>query len=260
MILDEILAHKLTELEAARMRCPIADLKAACADAPAPRDFAGALRSPHGRVGLISEIKKASPSVGLIAPSFDPISMARLYEDAGADCLSVLTDARYFQGCLEDMQAARRAVKVPVLRKDFVIDEYQIYEARAASADCILLIVAALTASQVSDLHALATALGLAALVETHTQDEMDIALKSGATLIGINSRNLKTFVTDLSIVEQVAPSVPKHVTLVAESGIKTGADVDRLMAAGARAILVGETLMRTGNVAASISELAGRR
>jgi len=251
MILDEILAHKLTELEAARMRCPIADLKAACADAPAPRDFAGALRSPHGRVGLISEIKKASPSVGLIAPSFDPISMARLYEDAGA---------RYFQGCLEDMQAARRAVKVPVLRKDFVIDEYQIYEARAASADCILLIVAALTASQVSDLHALATALGLAALVETHTQDEMDIALKSGATLIGINSRNLKTFVTDLSIVEQVAPSVPKHVTLVAESGIKTGADVDRLMAAGARAILVGETLMRTGNVAASISELAGRR
>ncbi|MDR3707528.1 MAG: indole-3-glycerol phosphate synthase TrpC [Capsulimonadaceae bacterium] len=256
MILDEILVHKRSEVDAARIHRPLSGLKALCADAAPARDFVGALKNPNGRIGLISEIKKASPSAGIISPNFDPVAMARRYEHAGADCLSVLTDARFFQGRIEDMQAARTAVKLPVLRKDFVVDSYQLYEARAAGADCVLLIVAALSPAQVSELHGLARELGLAVLVEAHSEEEMTVALASGATLVGINSRDLRTFVTDLGVVERVAKSAPPHVTLVAESGVKTRADVDRLLAAGARAILVGETLMRTGDVGACVREL----
>lgn len=258
MILDEIIAHKRTEVADAQSAVSLADLKARVADASPIRDFHAALKSPRGRLGLIAEVKKASPSAGIIAPDFDPIRMATQYEAAGADCLSVLTDARYFQGALADMQAARTATSLPVLRKDFVISEYQIYEARAAGADCILLIVAALTASQIADYHAVATGMGLSVLVETHTEDEMAVALNSGATLIGINSRNLQTFVTDLGVVARLASAVPPSVTLVAESGIKTRADVDRVVDAGARAILVGETLMRSGNVASGVADLVG--
>ncbi|HEY3332981.1 MAG TPA: indole-3-glycerol phosphate synthase TrpC [Capsulimonadaceae bacterium] len=259
MILDEIIAHKRTEVAAAASRVSLAELTARTVDASPVRDFHAALRSPKGRIGLIAEVKKASPSAGIIAPGFDPVRTATQYEAAGADCLSVLTDARYFQGSLADMQAARSAVSIPVLRKDFVISEYQVHEARAAGADCILLIVAALTPTEIADYHACATDLGLSVLVETHTEDEMRIALDSGATLIGINSRNLQTFVTDLGVIDRVAALVPPGITLVAESGIKTRADVDRVASGGAHAILVGETLMRSGNVAAGVAELVGR-
>ena len=258
MILDEILSHKRTEVENARIACPLAELKARCADLAPTRGFERALRSPRGRVGLIAEVKKASPSAGVIAHDFDPARMARQYEDAGADCLSVLTDERYFQGCLDDMRAARTACGLPVLRKDFVVDEYQIYEARAAGADCILLIVAALSSGQVADLRALAGKLGLSALVETHDAAEMTTALEAGATLVGINSRDLKTFHVDLGVVETVARGVPEGVLLVAESGLKTGEDVRRVSAAGAGAILVGETLMRSGDVAQGVRSLLG--
>lgn len=258
MILDEILLNKRAELDAVRRRTSLAELRARCGDAPPVRDFVGALTRARGRIGLIAEIKKASPSAGVIAPDFDPISIAIRYEAAGADCLSVLTDTRYFHGRLGDMQAARAASMLPVLRKDFVVDEYQLYEARAAGADCILLIVAALSADQITDYLGIAADLGLAALVETHTEDEMAIAAQTKAKLIGINSRNLKTFVTDLSVVGRLAPLAPADATLTAESGIKARADVDRVLAAGARAILVGETLMRTSDVEGNIAALTG--
>jgi indole-3-glycerol phosphate synthase len=186
------------------------------------------------------------------------VQIARRYEAAGADCLSVLTDAKYFQGRLGDMQAARAATRLPVLRKDFVIDEYQIYEARAAGADCILLIAAALTASQLVDFLECARAVGVAALVETHNEAEMQAARDAGATLIGINSRDLRTFATDLAVVERLGRLAPADALLIAESGIKDRGDVDRVMRAGARAILVRETLMRAGDVETSVRALAG--
>jgi len=255
-ILDEILLHKRSELEILRSRTDLAELKSRCGDAAPARDFADALKAPRGRLGLIAEVKKASPSAGLISPDFDPVAIAHQYESAGADCLSVLTDFKYFQGCIADMQAARAATGLPVLRKDFVVDEYQVYEARAAGADCVLLIVAALTDSQVADYLACAQELGMAVLVETHTEEEMQVALGARAKLIGINSRNLKSFVTDLSVVDRLAHQAPEDAILVAESGIKNRADVDRVMAAGARAILVGETLMRAGDVHTGIRAL----
>jgi indole-3-glycerol phosphate synthase len=258
MILDEIIAHKRTEVDAAQSRVSMAELTAQCADAPAVRDFAAALRSPKGRCGLIAEIKQASPSAGVIAPGFDPIRMAAEYRDAGADCLSVLTDEKFFKGALADMVAARAESGLPVLRKDFVIDEYQIHEARATGADAVLLIVAALTPSQIEAYQHCAWDFGMAALVETHTEAEMEIALAADAKLIGINSRNLQTFAVSLDIVELVSKMVPSGVTLVGESGIKTRADVDRLIASGVGAMLIGETLMRSGDVAGSVRELVG--
>ncbi len=216
------------------------------------------LRRPDGRVGLIAEVKKASPSAGVICADFDPVRIAKSYEAAGADCLSVLTDEHFFQGHLEYLTAIRSEVQLPLLRKDFTIDPYQIYEARAAGADAILLIVAALTPSQIEDFAGLARDLGMAALVEVHTGEEMRVALATEATLIGINSRDLKTFVTDLAAVERLAAMVPPSTTLVGESGIKRAADVLRLKNAGVHAILVGETLMRSPDIAAAVLELLG--
>jgi indole-3-glycerol phosphate synthase len=259
MILDDILSHKLQDVESVAMRVSLAELKSRIGDADPPRGFEAALRAPRGRIGLIAEIKKASPSAGLIAADFDPVKQAAQYESAGADCLSVLTDSRFFQGSLADMQAARKTVKLPVLRKDFIVSEYQIFEARSAGADCILLIVAALSPRQIADYHALAKSLGLDVLVETHSEDEMMTALGLNATLIGINNRNLKDFVVDLAIFERVAPLAPPSALLVAESGVKTRDDVSRLLKAGAKAILVGETLMRSGDVEASASSLVGQ-
>lgn len=228
------------------------------ADTAQPRAFEASLRRSDGRIGLIAEVKKASPSAGVICPDFDPVRIAKRYEAAGADCLSVLTDQRFFQGHLDYLTAIRSEVELPLLRKDFTIDPYQIYEARAAGADAILLIVAALTPGQIQEYAGLARDLGMAALVEVHTQEEMRIALAAQATLIGINSRDLKTFVTDLAVIERLATMVPPSATLVGESGIKSAADVLRLRNAGVHAILVGETLMRSPDIVAAVQALLG--
>ncbi len=258
-ILDRILLHKRQEVEARMNRVSSAEMTARAQDAPPPRDFAAALHHPpRGSVALIAEVKKASPSAGVIRADFDPVQIARAYEEGGAACLSVLTDEKFFQGHDDYLQAVREAVALPIIRKDFVVSEWQIYESRALGADAILLIVAALKPDQIADYAALARGLNMAALVEVHTEAEMQIALGVGATLIGINSRDLNTFVTDLGTVERLAAMVPAGVTLVAESGIKTPADVARVSRDGAKAVLVGETLMRAPDIAGATRELLG--
>lgn len=261
-ILDTILAEKFYEVaeRQAGRPLPSPEFQAQVADLPPPRDFSGALRQRRagGRTALIAEVKKASPSAGIIRADFDPVQIAHAYEDAGADCLSVLTDERFFQGHDTYLQAVKAAVTLPVLRKDFIVDPYQIYEARLLGADAVLLIVAALRADQLRSYLELALMLGLTPLVEVHTEREMEAALAVNAKLIGINSRDLKRFVTDLAVVERLAAMVPADVALVAESGIKTVEDVARVSQAGARAILVGETLMRAPDIGAAIKDLLG--
>ena len=226
------------------------------------RDFATALRHPRRRSpALIAEVKKASPSAGVIRSDFDPVRIAREYEAAGATCLSVLTDERFFQGSLTYLRDIRQAVNLPLLRKDFVIDERQILEAVEWGADAILLIVAILTDPQLARFHALASQAGLAVLVETHDEDELRRALAAGAQLIGVNNRNLKTFKVDLETTERLAARLAEGAgaggeLLVAESGIHTRADVERVERCGAAAILVGESLMRHQDIAAKIEEL----
>lgn len=258
-ILDAILAHKWAEVTVRQAALPLAEVQARAKDAPPPRDFLTALQTPkRGRVALIAEVKKASPSAGIIRPDFDPVQVARVYEDSGAACLSVLTDEKFFQGHDDYLIAVREAVALPLIRKDFVVSDWQIYESRALGADAVLLIVAALSPTQIKDYAALASELAMEALVEVHTEAEMEVALDAGATLIGINSRNLKTFVTDLETVARLAAMVPAGVTLVAESGLKTPADVRQVADAGAKAILVGETLMRSADMGAAVRDLLG--
>jgi indole-3-glycerol phosphate synthase len=256
-ILDSIIAHKHTEVLERQSQMPLPELTARAKEAPPPRDFLAALQTPKlGSVALIAEVKKASPSAGIIRPDFDPVTIARIYEANGASCLSVLTDEKFFQGHDNYLKAVRKAVTLPIIRKDFVIDQWQIYESRALGADAILLIAAALTPTQIADYQALAQELGMAALVEVHTESEMEVALGANAQLIGINSRNLNTFVTDLGTVKKLAAMVPAGVTLVAESGLKTPADVRQVADAGAKAILVGETLMRSADIGAAVLAL----
>jgi indole-3-glycerol phosphate synthase len=235
------------------------------------RSFLGALRRPkNGSVALIAEVKMASPSAGVIREEFDPVQIAKTYEAAGADCLSVLTDERFFQGSLQYLRDIRAAVKLPLLRKDFIIDERQIAEAIEWGADAILLIVAILSDAQLKQFLALAADAGLAALVEVHDEEELTRALSAGATLIGVNNRNLKTFQVDLATTEdlagRLAPMLRRadpedsepELVLVAESGIHTRADVERLSRCGAGAILVGESLMRHQDIAGKVRELMG--
>lgn len=256
-ILDSILTHKQGEVQARRAALPDAAVQARAKDAPPPRDFLAALQTPKmGRVALIAEVKKASPSAGIIRADFDPVQIARIYEGNGAACLSVLTDEKFFQGHDDYLKAVLKAVSLPVIRKDFVVSDWQIYESRALGADAVLLIVAALSPTQIKGYAALAAELGMAALVEVHTEAEMQVALDAGATLIGINSRNLNTFVTDLTTVAQLAAMVPAGVTLVAESGLRSPADVAQVADAGAKAILVGETLMRSADIGAAVRAL----
>ena len=256
-MLDAILAHKSQEVAARMSRTPLAELKALNAGLPPARDFGAALqRPPSGPVALIAEVKKASPSAGVIRQDFDPVQIAHVYEGSGASCLSVLTDEKFFQGHDDYLRAIREAIGLPVLRKDFVVNEWQVYESRALGADAVLLIVAALAPSQVADYQALAGELSLAALVEVHTEAEMETALVTGAKLIGINSRDLSTFVTNLGTVERLAAMVPDGITLVAESGLKTPQDVGWVARAGAKAILVGETFMRAPDIGAAVREL----
>lgn len=241
-----------------------ADLRAAMAARGDRRDFAAALRQPRaGRVALIAEVKKASPSAGIIRSDFDPVRIARDYEAAGASCLSVLTDEKFFQGSLEYLKQIRQAVKLPLLRKDFLIDERQILQAIQWGADAILLIVAILTDEQLKHFQALAAEAGLAALVEVHDEAELERALAANARLIGVNNRNLKTFKVDLATTERLAARLQSSLAadasfLVAESGIHTHADVERLAQCGARAILVGESLMRHADLGAKVRELMG--
>jgi indole-3-glycerol phosphate synthase len=255
-ILDRIVEVKHDEIRALRGRA--SELVSQAKDAPAPRGFAAALRHP-AEVRLLAEVKRRSPSAGEIRPGADPVEVARAYERGGAAALSVLTDRQFFGGELEFLVRVRRAVEIPVLRKDFVIDPLQVHEARAAGADAVLLIVRILSDEQLADLHGLARELGMDALVEVHTAEEMERALAAGCTLAGVNNRDLATFTTDLDLSIRLASAVSADVTLVAESGIRTAADVDRLGAAGFDAILVGESLMRQPDLAAAASALAGR-
>ena len=264
MILDQILADKRIEVAERKVKRPQSELEAAIHDLPAPRDFLplrhSALRTSRSALALVAEVKKASPSKGLIRPDFDPVEIAKTYEAAGASAISVLTDEKYFQGRLEYLTAVHDAVSLPVLRKDFIIDPYQVYEARAAGADAVLLIVAALPIEQLKDLTALATELGMASLVEVHSPEELDIALAAGAKIIGINNRNLQTFETKLETTLELASKVPGDRILVSESGIFARWDVERLMAAGVDAILVGESLMREQDPGVKVRELLGEQ
>jgi indole-3-glycerol phosphate synthase len=257
-ILAEILAHKRVELEAARRLVPDALLaERAEALAEAPRGFRRALLAAEPPV-VIAELKRRSPSRGEIRPDFDPVACAREYAAAGAAALSVLTDERYFGGRLEFLRAVRGAVALPLLRKDFLVDLYQVDEARVAGADAVLLIVAALEPAALGALLARAALRGLDALVEVHDERELEAALDAGATLVGVNNRDLRSFETDLGVTERLAPRVPRSVLLVAESGIHGPADVGRLARAGARAFLVGESLMREPRPGTALRRLRG--
>jgi len=257
-VLAEICAEKRAHVARAKAVVSEAALLAGLAEAPPLRPFAAALERhlAEGRYGLIAEIKKASPSAGLIRGDFDPAALARAYAAGGASCLSVLTDRPYFQGSDDDLRAARRRVELPILRKDFILDPYQILESRQIGADCVLLIMAALSDATASELAAAAAELGLDVLAEVHDGAEVDRALRLGVRMIGINNRNLKTLETDLATTERLAPEVPEDRLVVAESGIRRAEDLDRLAAAGARCFLVGETLMRKPDLAAATRRL----
>lgn len=255
-VLDRIVATK--RVEADRLRGRADELRRACADAPPVRDFAAALRSDDA-VALIAEVKRRSPGAGPIRPGLDPLEVARGYERGGAAAVSVLTDGPWFGGSLEDLGAVRRGVGVPILRKDFTLTEEQVLEARAGGADAVLLIARILDDARLRALRELAESLALAALVEVHDAAELERALDSGASLVGINNRDLATFRTSLDHTFALLPGLGAGVTVVSESGIRTAADVDRLGAEGVHAVLVGESLLREDDSAAAARSLAGR-
>ncbi|MGA2685519.1 MAG: indole-3-glycerol phosphate synthase TrpC [Verrucomicrobiota bacterium] len=265
-ILDKIVEAKKREVAKLPVRLIAAgDLRDAMLEHGERRDFLAELRQPrHGDIALIAEVKKASPSAGVICENFDPVRIAKEYEAAGASCLSVLTDEQFFQGSLDHLRQIRAAVKIPLLRKDFIIDERQILEAIEWGADAILLIAAILTDEQLAKFHSLATESGLAALVEVHDETELNRAMKMGANLIGVNNRDLKTFKVDLATTERLAtklfptPATRPASLLVAESGIHTRADVERLRKCGAGAMLVGESLMKGRDIGTKVRELIG--
>jgi len=256
-VLDKILTRKAEDVAAARARIPQSALESAAREAAPARDFAGALR--RSTVALIAEVKHASPSKGILIENFDPVALGTTYANNGAACISVLTDEPFFMGHLDHMRAVRSAVGVPVLRKDFTIDLYQVVEVRAAGADAMLLIVAALADTQMAELHSAIRGLGMAALVEVHNEAELERALALGAPLIGVNNRDLKTFAEHVGTTERLARLLPDGVTLVAESAIRTLADVRRMGAAGAHAVLVGEGLVKAGNIARQVRDFSSQ-
>jgi indole-3-glycerol phosphate synthase len=259
-ILAEICARTRAEVARRQAGTDLDEIRAMASQAERPRGFGRALMdaSAAGRPGLITEIKKASPSGGLIRADFNPARLARAYADGGAVCLSVLTDAPYFQGAPADFAAARAAVSLPVLRKDFILEPWQVYESRAMGADCILLIMAALQDEPAREMEALARALDMDVLVEVHDEAELERALGLQTPLLGINNRNLKTLVTDIGTTERLQALCPPDRFLISESGIRTPADIVRLKAAGVQGFLVGESLMREADVTVAVRRLLG--
>jgi indole-3-glycerol phosphate synthase len=255
-ILDEIIAAKRKEVDAARRRLPLADLEATAMALPV-RDFRAALAGP-GPIRLIAEIKKASPSAGIIRADFDPVKIAQTYEQHGASCLSVLTDTPFFQGHLNDLRLIQSTATIPLLRKDFLIDDYQVVEARSAGADAILLIAEILDDTLLRELLDRARSLGMAALVEFHDATNLTRVLASGADLIGINNRDLRHFGTNLEHTLQLRDQIPRDAVLVSESGIRNRRDIERLEAAGISAVLVGESLLRAPDVGLAVDQLLG--
>lgn len=257
-ILDRIVVTKRREIAACKERAPEHLLRRQLEDAPAARDFLAALAA-RGQVHLIAEVKKASPSAGVIREDFDPVAIGRIYAGHGASCISVLTDEQYFQGRLDYLVAVRGAVHAPVLRKDFILDSYQLLEARAAGADAVLLIAECLDDCNLRKLHREAIELGMTPLVELYDPENLDRVLEAGTTLIGVNNRDLRTFKVDLDHTLRLRERIPADCVMVSESGIKTHADVKRLAAAGVNAMLVGESLTREPDIGAAVDRLLGR-
>ena len=256
MILDDICAHKREEVAAQKKAVPIEELHERVAAARPTRPFRDALRAPG--LSLIAEIKRASPVKGVFMEDMDPVGLAALYEQAGARALSVLTDSRYFKGSLADLINVRQGVTLPCLRKEFIVDEYQIHEARAANADAILLIVRILSDAQLNEYQALARSLGMAALVETHDFEELERAVNAQCHIIGVNNRDLDTFTVDVNTTLELRKHVPGGHVLVSESGIQTPQHMKRLEDGGVDAVLIGETLVTSSNIAETIRELLG--
>ena len=254
-VLDEIVQHKREEVAAAKARLPFAELEPQLAQAPQVRCFRTALANGTPP-GLIAEVKKASPSAGIIREDFDPVTIAKTYETAGANCLSVLTDEKYFQGHLDFLHEIRQHVEIPVMRKEFIVDRYQIAEARVAGADCVLLIAECLDDAELNDLHQYAHELGMHTLIELYEPDNLERVLATGGTLIGINNRDLRTFVTTLEHTFELMTNIPDDVLLVSESGIRTHDDILRLRDAGVGGVLVGESLMRQADIGSAVGSL----
>jgi indole-3-glycerol phosphate synthase len=257
-ILEKIISVKRREIEESRAAISFSELERQCSGLPPTRDFVHALRSrvEKSQPAVIAEIKKASPSKGVIREDFDPVAIARSYEQSGAACLSVLTDRDFFQGAPEYLTAVRAETTIPVIRKDFIIDPYQVYEARAMGADCILLIVAALETAQMRELERIARGMGMAVLVEIHSQEELESALKLQTPLIGINNRNLRTFETDIRTSLRVSERIPSERVVITESGINTREDVALMVENSIYAFLVGESMMRKPDPGAALKDL----
>jgi indole-3-glycerol phosphate synthase len=266
-LLDRILAAKREELEVAMSRAPLADIVARAWDAAPTRGFLVALESGSRYrrdrgdafpVSLIAEVKKASPAKGLIRADFDPGEIARAYRDAGADCLSVLTDAPFFQGSAENLLVAREVSGLPVLRKDFTTDAYHLYEARAMGADAVLLIVHGLSRGQIQEYREIAESLGMDALVEAHTLEEAELAISTGAQLVGINNRNLETFETQIAVSERTIPAIADRAFVVSESALHSRDDVERVQRSGAGAVLIGTAFCKSTDIGAKVREVMG--
>ncbi len=256
-VLKTIVAHKLVEIAAAKERCSLAELERQLTGASPVMDFAAAIRNDP-KISLIAEVKRASPSAGLIREDFDPVAIARTYASAGATCISVLTDEHFFQGHLDFLRAIRAAVNVPLLRKDFVLDEYQVVQARVAGADAVLLIAECLDEKRLQQLQDRIVELGMTALVELHDGENLEKVLAVSPSLVGVNNRNLKTFEVDLEHTLRMRERISSDILLVGESGIRTRDDVLRLERAGVNAMLVGESLMRQADIGAAVRELLG--
>jgi indole-3-glycerol phosphate synthase len=257
MILDEIVANKKLELVESKRRLPLPELKKLAENQPPALDFVSALCGDSIR--LIAEVKKASPSKGVIRADFDPLEIARQYVDFGAAAISVLTDEKYFQGKIEYLRAIKQVFCIPILRKDFIIEPYQVYESRAYGADAILLIVAIITPQKLKRLLSLSHSLGMSCLVEVHNETELTLALQSGARIIGINNRDLTTMTVDINTTERLRPLIPRDRIVVSESGIKTRKDILKMQSLGIDAVLIGEALMSSNNIPGKIKELFGQ-